>query len=741
MLRFLFISIFCTFIVASIFCQTPEEEVVRYEDISIIENGATLSLPYAGGLNSPLYTEADINNDGVLDLFIYDRTDDSGNYILRSGPNDYFSGFEFQKNLPPLVGYALMYDYNCDDVPDLFTSTTKVDDNGSIVGADIIVVYQGNFDSNNELQFTLAKEKLTIANNQELFCLTDNIPSIVDLDSDGDLDILAFKTSAGKQVAFYKNLSMELYNNCDSLVFDLITTCYGEFIDNGIIPFSLDVDTCWLLERPLVNRHGVSSLLSFDNDNDGLYELMIGNEFYNTVTVLSNDGIPNPLNPDNTHFYKQDNSFPSISTPINIASLPTPSWVDVNMDGIGEILISNRSTAASQNYACTKVYQRDETDSFDLVLDTFLVTNMIDVGEEATPVFFDFDQDGLTDLLIGSSGYFNPASALDGGITAYKNIGDASNPAFQLFDRNFQNIEVYDWNFIAPTFGDLDGDGDEDMIIGEGSGKIHYFQNSAGPNNPVSFSTAIPEYQGIDIGKNAIPQIVDLNYDGLLDLVIGTQAGFLVYYPNNGTATNPIFDEQITQVGNVDTRYFGESAGYSAPTFSDLENSGEYILYAGSESGYIFRYNDIAGNLSAGSSFNEMTNSFADVKVGARSRIDLADIDNDNQVEMVVANRRGGIGIYKFGESVPTIDISNNDNYIVSPNPSSNAFYISGPNLNQATGVDVFTVDGKKVATNYHFVDNRIRIDELESLTTGLYFIEIQFDDKKITRKAVKSEF
>ena len=735
MLRFSIIFfIFCCYL-SSIFGQTPESEVVRYETISIIENGVTLSLPYAGGLNSPLYTEADLNNDGVVDLFIYDRVDDSGNYILRTGPNEYFSGFEFQKNLPPLVGFAMMYDYNCDDIPDLFTSKNEEDGTGNLVGANIIVVYQGNFDTNNELQFTLAKEKLTITNNQELFSLTDNVPSIIDLDNDGDLDILSFKTTAGKQVAYYKNQSIEMFGHCDSLVYELITDCYGEFTDDGTVPLTLNTDCSKLMEESISNRHGVSSLLSFDNDDDGLYELMIGNEFYNSVTVLFNDGTTD------AHFYEQDNSYPSNTTPINIESLPTPSLIDVNMDGIGEILISNRSTASSQNYACTKVYQRDETDNYDLALDTFLVKEMVDVGEEATPVFFDFDQDGLTDLLIGNSGYFNPLSGLSGGITAYRNTGTANNPQFQLVDRNFENIEVYDWNFIAPTFGDLDGDGDEDMIIGEGSGKIHYFQNTAGPNNPVTFTTAIPEYQGIDIGKNATPQIVDLNYDGLLDLVIGTQAGFLVYYPNNGTTTNPLFDEAIVQVGSVDTRYIGQSAGYSAPVFSDLETPGEYILYAASESGYIFRYNDIAGNLSAGSSFNEMTNSFADIKIGVRSRIDLADIDNDNQVEMVVANNRGGIGIYKFGESTSTNNFSQATEYQISPNPSSDIFYISGPDLNQVINVEIFTVDGKKIATNYHMVGNRIKIHENETLPTGLYFINIQLPGTKISRKIVKSKF
>ena len=59
------------------------------------------------------------------------------------------------------------------------------------------------------------------------------------------------------------------------------------------------------------------------------------------------------------------------------------------------------------------------------------------------------------------------------------------------------------------------------MVIGELDGFVHFYENTAGPNNTVQFVLNTPNFMGIDVGANAAPQLFDLNKDGLLDLVIG----------------------------------------------------------------------------------------------------------------------------------------------------------------------------------------------------------------------------
>ena len=62
-----------------------------------------------------------------------------------------------------------------------------------------------------------------------------------------------------------------------------------------------------------------------------------------------------------------------------------------------------------------------------------------------------------------------------------------------------------------------------DMLIGDANGKLHLFNNTG--SNPPNFVLAEAEYKGLDVGYFAFPQLVDVNRDGLLDIIIGEQSG------------------------------------------------------------------------------------------------------------------------------------------------------------------------------------------------------------------------
>ena len=49
-----------------------------YDSIPVVETDGALINPWAGGFNSPQFSEADLNGDGFMDLFSFDR---DGNVI------------------------------------------------------------------------------------------------------------------------------------------------------------------------------------------------------------------------------------------------------------------------------------------------------------------------------------------------------------------------------------------------------------------------------------------------------------------------------------------------------------------------------------------------------------------------------------------------------------------------------------------------------------------------------------
>ena len=85
------------------------------------------------------------------------------------------------------------------------------------------------------------------------------------------------------------------------------------------------------------------------------------------------------------------------------------------------------------------------------------------------------------------------------------------------------------------------------MIIGDKEGRLHYFSNQAG-----TFLPTIPNFYHIDVGNFAQPQLIDVNRDGMIDIIIGEENGTINYCPNSGTTLNAVFDTIITNFGGID---------------------------------------------------------------------------------------------------------------------------------------------------------------------------------------------
>ena len=192
------------------------------------------------------------------------------------------------------------------------------------------------------------------------------------------------------------------------------------------------------------------------------------------------------------------------------------------------------------------------------------------------------------------------------------------------------------------AFADLNGDGDDDLLVGDADGKLAYFQNIAGVGQSAIFIFSQAYFQNIDVGNDAAPQLVDVDRDGLIDLLIGERNGNLNYYRNTGSFSFTVFTFQTAAFGNVDVKRSGGNAGYSKPVLFD--NGNGYELLVGSYSGYIYDYTNIDGNL--GGAFTLVDSSYKNLFEPLKATPAMSDVDGDGKFDLVIGNQAGGVVLY-----------------------------------------------------------------------------------------------
>lgn len=716
-----FIITFCTLTLSA-------QNFNRINNILVSQNEQPLKHAWVGGLNNPQFSNADVNNDGVEDLIIFDRKDNNFLTFIKNeaGTINFEYDFSYEKNFPKTGSWALLVDYNCDGVKDLFTADDKFD---------YCRVFKGYYEDD-ELSFEPVIDTVKYTN---LFQLEDGIipllisrvdlPAITDVDEDGDIDILTFNPSGGF-LEYLKNQSVEKGYGCDSLIFEMVDGCFGDFYESGINQ-AVKLDSACIKNPGKKERHPGSTILAIDLDADDDKEVFLGDISYQNINMLVNGG-----DLQNAFMVEQDTMFPSYNVPAFFYNFPATFYADINGDGVRDFLASPNSKNNTVNVNCSWFYLNTTTDNtgvFEFQTDKFLVDKMIDVGESSKPVFFDYNGDGLKDLIIANRGYHvveGVVNQLKSTLTVYKNVGTMDAPAFDLFSAEYLKLnETYDFKELYPTFGDIDADGDEDMIIGEADGFIHLFENTAGPNAEAVFTLSKPRIQNIDVGQVSTPFLVDVDEDGLLDLIIGERNGNLNFYRNEGSTTVANFVLVNDFWGLVDVDASGDVTGYSVPFLGYFGEEKEQLLIVGSESGATYAYTAILNNIEDGA-FYEVTNNFLNSKTGKFSAIAVADLNNDGLVEVAVGNDRGGLTLFSEDRSVNIINAAIENKVNIYPNPANTFITISTNEF--FSNFELLDASGRTHISGNVSPNFTLNINDLYE---GIYFIKLINKNSKAVYK------
>ena len=593
------------------------------------KDGKKLQLPSLGGLNSPQFTNIDLDLDGRLDILILEKNTGKIVPVIRK-PDHFEVDYSIQNNLPPISDWIICRDYNLDGKMDIFTSTPGG-----------ISLYK-NTSNNSSLQFELVTDLLSslrIYENQSftanIFVTFSDIPFIDDLDNDGDLDILTFALG-GNTIEHHKNLSIEKTGKAD-MDFQLVNSCYGYVTDDfSGSAFDLGISDCPdnVTNPEKSGKHSgftfnfksgsPKSLLVGELNSSQLVELQIGTSTFGGDSAVS-----------------QNKSFPE-QAPNNLFFVGSYTGF-FDLDEQPDLILSS-NIRGSSNQNSVWLYDANAV----LKKNNFLQDETIDVGEHASATTLDWDKDGDKDLLISSA---SREDFLLPQISFWENIGSPTLPQFRF-------IKTYTGAFtLAPPLNISTHTANQSntILFGNSEGLIWETDFTDLFNNGFEANQAIlKDENGNNILGSANSAPLKFEHQGEEVLLVANGNGRIKQYTKNNNA------------------YTLETDFYKSIDLKGSRLKQELTLSVNNNNLWVFTQNGQAFSFDLAQEQPPGTLQLDYLKmVGERSTGHLTDINNDLQPDILIGTDDGGLLVFSTS-TISNIEKANKKVFSLYPNPFKN---------------------------------------------------------------------
>ena len=368
----------------------------------------------------------------------------------------------------------------------------------------------------------------------------DSKPALIDVDMDGDLDVVGAHSFTATGL-YYEQ------------------TSYGQFDARSgpQNPFST-----W-------NIPFRATATPFDVNGDDLEDLVIVDVDVASFPVQQTMHYAERLPDGGFDLRPQDeNPFADITCQRVCTRL---AFGDVDGDGDYDVVVGYNDSDHNQQRGGLQYFEQTDDTQFEERIGTANPFSSFQFDDQVEPGLADIDEDGDVDVVVGLWGHYVL-------LENQKGVFTRRTEPYSLFEGvSFRDGQG---NPISHTFGDIDGDGDRDLVVSRQLGSFSVLDRTSSQAEPFrKISDPISPLHGIQAPNNAIPALVDLDQDGDLDLVVGWSGGNFEYYEQVDDVT---FEKRSGFENPLDGFDVGRD---SAPAFGDVDGDGDVDLVAGNRDG------------------------------------------------------------------------------------------------------------------------------------------------------------
>ena len=656
------------------------------------EAGA-LAMPFVGGFFEPRPSLVDLDGDGAAELVV--NVGGAGLQLFRREDGAWVWQTDRVGGIEP-GNWATFGDLDGDGDLDLLAR-----------GEPGRVRFWRNVGTARAPAFEVGADVLRDAAGETVNVEDSSIPALGDLDGDGDPDLFSGKADIGT-ITYYRHDGLDAEGRP---VYAFVTDTYQDIQVYEENPQCQRTEGAPVLQGPRLpdssvpgsglpggrpSRHGANAIAVVDLDADGAPELFWGDFFAPSLFYFVNRGTAS-----DARLVLESERFP-VGQPLTSGGYNAPAYGDTDSDGDADLVVGvQRGLCFQSQTAVSNLIGFENVGTAtapDLRLQTDRLVPALDVGTRSAVALADLDGDGDLDAVLANES--NPDDPSRANLVRYENVGTATAPALRLADADWLAL-AYDFGAYAPAFGDLDGDGDLDLLVGGFNGRFAFLRNTGSASAPV-YTREDDRWGGIDTGQYARGTLGDLDGDGDLDVVGGASSGRLRLYRNVGTAAEARFETEGNGAPSAaDTAYAArigvpaEVGGDSAPALGDLDGDGDLDLVVGTAEGALLVFRNV------GTPTAPRFQAEAPVPAGRRRTAPaLGDLDGDGRPEIVAGTSAGGFLYWRgVGATDAAPRPSAPQGLRAVPNPSTGAVAFRADVPPSRSGdVTVFDAQGRRVA-------------------------------------------